>query len=223
MQLRFAHVDYEGQVSAERILDERVCECCPTALSPLPGGGAVLVYRDRGADETRDFAYVYCTDSSLDRWSSPRPVHEDGWRVEGCPVNGAALAAHGEELAVAWFTMGRDATPRVLCAWWDPERAAFGAPRTLGEGQVLGRISAAMLPSGELAVTWLESREGADVAEWRLSVSARDSKDDDSQALCEAHASRASGISALHAVGGELLFSHTDVVGRKVRALRLLR
>ena len=43
------------------------------------------------------------------------------------------------------------------------------------------------------------------------------------QALCEAHASRASGISALHAVGGELLFSHTDVVGRKVRALRLLR
>ena len=39
MQLRLAHVDYEGQPKAERVLDERVCECCPTALSPIPGGG----------------------------------------------------------------------------------------------------------------------------------------------------------------------------------------
>ncbi len=223
MQLRLAHVDYEGQPQAERVLDERVCECCPTALSPIPGGGAVLVYRDRGADETRDFAYVYCTDPALDRWSSPRTVHEDGWRVDGCPVNGAALATDGEQLAVAWYTEGGDSQPKVLCAWWDEEGEAFGAPTRVDAGRPLGRISAAMLPSGELAISWLEKGDGPDAAEWRLAVGSRDSEEFDSKSLLDASASRASGISALSSHADELLFSCADMSERRVRAFRLTR
>ena len=223
MQLRFAHVDMEGQPRKERILDERVCECCPTALSALPGGGAILVYRDRGADEVRDFSYVYCTDSALDRWSSPRAVCEDGWRVDGCPVNGAALASDGEELAVAWFTRGSDDAAKVLCAWWDAEREAFGDPVRVDAGEPLGRIDAAMLPSGELALTWLEAKSGPDAAEWRLAVGKRGDESFESQVLLQTSASRASGISALHADGEELIFSHTRVEKRAVRVLRLVR
>jgi hypothetical protein len=223
MQLRFAHVDMEGQPVEERVLDERVCECCPTAMAPLPGGGAVIIYRDRGAREVRDFSYVYCTDRKLDRWSSPRAVHEDGWRVDGCPVNGAALATHGERLAVAWFTLGTDDTPRVLCAWWDAKREAFGDPVRVDAGEPLGRIDAAMLPSGEVAITWLAKTEGPDAAEWRLAVGSDAEGGFESQALLETSASRASGISALRADGEELIFSHTRAKNRAVRILRLMR
>ena len=223
MQLRLAHVDYEGAPKRERVLDERVCECCPTALAPLPGGGAVLVYRDRAEDETRDFSYVFCTDPELDRWSSPRAVHEDGWVVDGCPVNGAALASNGEELAVAWFTMGADATAQVLCARWDRDASAFGAPQRVDAGKPLGRISAAMLPSGELAVCWLEELAAPDAAEWRLAIVERGEEEVSSQRLLGASASRASGISALAARGEELLLSCADVEERRVRAFRLTR
>ena len=224
MQLRLAHIDYEGKVSAERVLDERVCECCPTALCALPGGGAVLVYRDRGEGEMRDFAYTYSTDAGLDRWSSPRAVHEDGWRVDGCPVNGAALASDGEEVAVVWYTMGADSTPRVRCAWWDAEREAFGAPKTIAEGKALGRIAAAMLPSGELAVTWLEALEEPGSAEWRLAVGSRSAKSFHIQSLISSSASRASGISTLAVDGEELLFACTRTEpSAAVIALRLFR
>ena len=223
MQLRLAHVDYEGKPQAERVLDERVCECCPTALSTLPGGGAVLVYRDRSLDETRNFSYVFCTDPELDRWSSPRAIHEDGWVVDGCPVNGAALASAGEELAVAWFTMGKDAEPKVLCAYWDSEALAFGAPRRVDAGRPLGRISAAMLPSGELAISWLEELDGVEAAEWRLALVERGAEDFESQQLLEASASRASGISALSAQAGDLFFACSDVSARRVRAFKLAR
>ena len=224
MQLRLAHIDYEGKVSAERVLDDRVCECCPTALCALPGGGAVLVYRDRGEDEMRDFSFTYSTDPGLDRWSSPRAVYKDGWRVDGCPVNGAALASNGKELAVAWYTMGENAIPRILCAWWDAERANFGAPKTIAQGKALGRIAAAMLPSGELAITWLEALGQAGSAEWRLATGARDAESFDSQGILLSDASRASGISALAVDGEDLLFTCTRVEpSGAVTALRLLR
>ena len=223
MQLRLAHVDYEGRPQAERVLDERVCECCPTALSALPGGGAVLVYRDRADDEKRNFSYVFCTDPELDRWSSPRVVHDDGWRVDGCPVNGAALASAKDELAVAWFTLGEDAAPKVLCAYWDSEAQAFSAPQRVDAGRPLGRISAAMLPSGELAICWLEELEGAEAAEWRMALMERGGEGSHSQKLLEASATRASGISALSARAEELFFACADVSERRVRAFRLAR
>ena len=183
----------------------------------------MLVYRDRSQDETRNFSYVFCTDPELDRWSSPRDLHDDGWIVDGCPVNGAALASAGEELAVAWFTMGEDAEPKVLCADWDSEALAFGAPKRVDAGRPLGRISAAMLPSGELAISWLEELDGAEAAEWRLAIVERGAQGFDSQQLLKASASRASGISALAAQGEELLFSCSDVSERRVRAFRLVR
>ena len=223
MQLRLAHVDYEGRAQRERVLDERVCECCPTALAPLPGGGAVLVYRDRAEDETRDFSYVFCTDPELDRWSSPRRLHGDGWVIDGCPVNGAALAAQGDELAVTWFTMGKDQTPRVLYAFWDEESNSFDVPIEIDASGPLGRVSAAMLPNGELAVCWLEALSGAEAAEWRLGMFRRDEEQRASQVILQTSASRASGISALAVRGDELLFSCADVEERRVRAFRLTR
>jgi hypothetical protein len=80
-----------------------------------------------------------------------------------------------------------------------------------------------MLPSGELAISWLEKGDGPDAAEWRLAVGSRDSEEFDSKSLLDASASRASGISALSSHADELLFSCADMSERRVRAFRLTR
>jgi len=60
-------------------------------------------------------------------WSAPSPVHADGWKVPGCPVNGPAVAASGRRVAVAWYTYA-DERPRVRLAFSDDAGARFGAP-----------------------------------------------------------------------------------------------
>ena len=64
--------------------------------------GPVVVYRDRSEaeKEIRDISIVRLKGK---KWSAPRPVFQDGWRLNGCPVNGPAVAAAGRRVAVAWF------------------------------------------------------------------------------------------------------------------------
>ena len=35
---------------------------------------------------------------------SRRAVHDDGWKIAACPVNGPMLSARGRDVAIAWFT-----------------------------------------------------------------------------------------------------------------------
>ncbi|MFQ6674529.1 MAG: hypothetical protein ACE5GH_07075, partial [Fidelibacterota bacterium] len=80
-----------GLLGPEVVLDDRVCECCPTAAIST-GKVTVVAYRDRSLDEVRNIQVVRHTDGG---WSKPVTVHEDNWSIPGCPVNGPVLAAHG--------------------------------------------------------------------------------------------------------------------------------
>jgi len=98
MALRTAHI---GEViGPEEVLDERTCECCSIGAARTDAG-AVLVYRDRSSEEIRDIARVR---RRGDGWSTTELVHADGWRIDGCPVNGPEIAAREEQAVVAWFT-----------------------------------------------------------------------------------------------------------------------
>ena len=56
------------------------------------GDAAVVVYRDRSEKEVRDMSVVRFAGG---RWSAPRTLAADGWEINGCPVNGPAVAADG--------------------------------------------------------------------------------------------------------------------------------
>ncbi len=75
------------------------------------------------AAEERDIAVVRRRDG---RWEEPRALPADLWRIEGCPVNGPAVAAHGRRVAVAWFTAADD-VPRVRLAFSANAGASFAA------------------------------------------------------------------------------------------------
>jgi len=137
------------------VLDPLVCSCCQTDAA-LAAGGPVVVYRDRSEREVRDIAIVRRTGGG---WSAPATVAADGWRIPGCPVNGPAVAAAGERVAVAWFTAAP--SPRVRTAFSDDGGARFGAPVEVDAGKPLGRVDLALTAEGDAVVSWLALGDGS--------------------------------------------------------------
>ena len=158
MMLAHTTVGTDGGLGPEEMLDPRICDCCQTSLA-LAASGPVLVYRDRTLEEIRDISIVRNVRGS---WTAPSPVHADGWRVDFCPVNGPAVSARGDAVAVAWFTRARD-TSKVLVAFSTDGGASFAAPVRVDDGDPVGRVDVEM--DGEAAiVTWIERGEAESAA-----------------------------------------------------------
>src|SRR5262245_53659664 len=98
MSLRAATFDRDGSQLHEFLIDDRVCDCCPTAVA-VTDSGPLIVFRDRSDGEVRDIAAVRLTDAEHGAWTAPRPVHDDGWKIDACPVNGPAISARGRQIA----------------------------------------------------------------------------------------------------------------------------
>jgi hypothetical protein len=154
MTVRFAAVGPEGP-GAETLVDDRSCDCCQTDVA-LTSEGPVVVYRDRSASEIRDIVKSRLVDG---RWTDPEPVHEDGWEIAGCPVNGPAIAADGRNVVVAWYTAAHD-TARAQVAFSADAAASFGEPIRIDDGDPVGRVDALLLDDGSALVSWLERVPG---------------------------------------------------------------
>jgi hypothetical protein len=209
MALRFARVE-NGAAGEEVVLDRRVCECCATGAAPAPGGGHVVVYRDRSSEEIRDIARVVLRDGT---WSAPAPAADDGWRIEGCPVNGPALAGDGRRLALAWYTAAE--TPSVLFAW-GAEDGTFGTPIRVDEGAPLGRAAVLLLPTGGALVAWLE-RVGGEAAEIRARRVAPNGRLGTPLTLAHTSAQRLSGFPRLAMGRDHVYLAWTDAAVPQVR------
>ncbi len=150
MTLRSAVLTPTGAVEQRAQIDGRTCECCGT--SAVRGGeGALVAYRDRSPDEVRDISIARFDGQ---QWSEPTRLHADGWTIEGCPVNGPALAARGERIVTAWFTAA-DGIPRVRAAFSTDGGRRFTEPVTVVEGKTEGRVDAVLLNDGAAIVSWL--------------------------------------------------------------------
>lgn len=152
MTLRYAAIGRDLRPRDEIQLDARVCDCCQTSAA-VTAEGPLVVYRDRSQLEERDIAVVRRRDG---RWEEPRALPADLWRIEGCPVNGPAVAAHGRRVAVAWFTVADD-VPRVRLAFSANAGASFGPPVTVDDGIPQGRVDTVLLDDGSAVVSWVES------------------------------------------------------------------
>lgn len=150
MTLRYAAIDADGNIADEAELDQRVCECCQTSAA-LVGDRVVAVYRDRSPNEVRD---IYAVRQANDAWAKPEAVHADNWELNGCPVNGPAIAAAKNNVAVAWFT-GAAGKQIVKVAFSNDGGATFGPPIQVDEGETQGRVDIVMLPDNSALVCWL--------------------------------------------------------------------
>jgi hypothetical protein len=212
MTLRHRVVAADGTPDEEILLDGRVCDCCQTA-STMTDDGPIVVYRNRTDDEIRD---IYVTRRVDGVWTEGAPVHDDGWEIGGCPVNGPAIDASGSHVAVAWFT-GAGNEGRVKLSFSHDAGATFGAPIVVDDGMPGGRVDVRMLDDGAALVTWLEHTSG-DAAEVRLRIVGPDGDASESHALTRTTSGRPSGFPRVAPMDeGTFLLAWTDATSEEPR------
>lgn len=151
--LAAVHFDSSGVAVARQVIDNDVCSCCPTDIAATDEG-LVAVYRDHLPGEIRDISITRLESRG---WTGPARVHEDGWKIGGCPTNGPVVDARRQTVAVAWFTAAQD-KPRVKLAFSSNSGRTFGPPVTIDDGRPVGWPGITLLDDGSAAVSWLERR-----------------------------------------------------------------
>lgn len=216
MSLRSVVVRPDGSLSNEAEIDGRVCSCCQTdAVST--GDTAYVVYRDRSADEIRDISLARYVNGA---WDEPKTIVNDGWKIAGCPVNGPAIDAHGNRLAVAWYTEA-DSLPEVRLTMSSDGGNTFATPIIIHENPTWGRVDVKFIADHTVLVSWLETVndstylmarkvgiDGMAKVPVRIALTSRD---------------RSSGFPRVAVSGDRVLIAWTDVGGEsavvKVAAL----
>ncbi|MFT5143417.1 MAG: hypothetical protein ACI80V_000689 [Rhodothermales bacterium] len=209
---------------ADTLLDERTCDCCPNDIVAVGDDGLVAAYRNRSADEVRDIHVIRYADGA---WQEPKAVHEDGWQIAACPVNGPALASADGRVAIAWFTAPEDA-PQVNVAFSEDGGESFGAPIRMDTGPPTGRVDIVMLEDGTAVVSWIQASSSAvetppaDAPQGRrrppaveAGIMARrvsaDGRTSDPVVVIPTSTSRSSGYPRMVKVGNDLVFAWTGL------------
>lgn len=151
MTIRFAEINKEGDIIYETELDSSVCDCCQTSMT-LTDKGPVVVYRDRSEKEVRD---IYITRKIDEVWETPSPVHNDGWVVYGCPVNGPKVVSNSNKIAVSWFTV-YDGKPGVNLSFSEFYGSSFDKPIKINDLDAIGRVDVAFLNDTEVLISYME-------------------------------------------------------------------
>ena len=202
MTLRFTTFE-DGEIQDDTLLDARVCECCQTTMARTTDGFFVA-YRDRSPDEIRDIGFVRYANGT---WTEPATLHDDGWQIAGCPVNGPQVAAQHGHVAVAWFTAAGD-EGKVQVVFSDDDGASFGAPVRIDEGHPVGRVDIEAVGDG-VVVSWIERGEGGRGAVKLRRVSASGTMTAPIS-LGETSAGRASGFPRMAMVDAEVFVTWTE-------------
>lgn len=205
MSLQSTILDDKGHLQREITLDERVCDCCQTD-AVMTDNGLVVAYRDRSEEEVRD---IYIVREQENGWSEPTPVYRDEWKITGCPVNGPAIAASGNTVAVAWFSAADAEKPEVKVAFSENGGSHFGEPVHVDLGKPLGRVDIVMLDRELALVSWLEATDkGAEIRALQVDIHGQKAA---SQVIATTIASRASGFPVMEKAKNHIYFAWTQV------------
>ena len=217
MSLRSAVVDAQGRIIEEAQLDDMVCDCCQTDIA-IGQHGPIIVYRNRSEKEVRD---IFIVRRIQGKWSDPKPVFRDKWKIPGCPVNGPAIATRGKKAAVAWFT-GANGNPEVRVSFSKNDGKHFSKAIRVHEDTPLGRVDIEWVDEDHVMLTWMEQKgEKAQIRIRKISIEGKCSPPMD---IMITENSRASGFPVLAIDKYGLLLSATDAAGQnsRVRTFRLL-
>lgn len=157
MTLRSAEIDKEGKIINERQVDNMVCDCCQTSMT-VAGGIPLLVYRDRSPEETRD---IYVSRYINSQWTEPISIHDDGWVINGCPVNGPNIDSFEDRVVVSWFSAS-NGIPKVNLKFSSNKGQSFGRKIMVDniDNKPMGRVDIEFINKDEIIVSWLSVVDG---------------------------------------------------------------
>lgn len=204
MSLRVAEVNLKGKVIRDDLLDDKTCDCCQTSTA-LTGQGPIVIYRNRSDEEIRDIAITRLVNG---QWTEPKVIHEDGWKIAGCPVNGPRAAAINSTVLVGWFTASGE-SPKVQFAFSDNSGENFKAPVAI-KGKVIGRVDVALLDSKTGVVSWVETLdEGTFLLAAQITI---DGKIGTPVKISSMDPSRKSGFPQMEVLGDRVYFAWTEEI-----------
>lgn len=218
MTLRHAVASANGTLSEETELDDLVCDCCQTSVA-MARQGPVAVYRNRSEKEIRD---IYITRSINGQWQASQPVSDDDWKISGCPVNGPAVAAQGDTVIVAWFTMADD-IPRVRFARSEDGGQTFATAIDIDDDAPSGRVDVALMNNGNAAISWLDEGKNGK-GSIRVKLLHANGSVVDEQSIATTELSRPAGFPQLQSDGDTVIVAWTDITqgSSQIKSVRIL-
>ena len=208
MTIRFAEITNKGDIIDESELDSATCDCCQTSIA-ITNKGPVVVYRDRSDKEVRD---IYIARKINGIWGVPTPIHNDGWEINGCPVNGPKVASNSNNLAISWFTASNE-KPTVNLSFSKSNGASFGTPIKINDDDAIGRVDVAFLNPQEVLVSYIE---GDDVGTYlRIKKVSIDGKVSAPITISKIDGGRNSGVPQLEILDNEAFIVWTVFEGKK--------
>ena len=208
MTIRFAEITNKGDIIDESELDSATCDCCQTSIA-VTNKGPVVVYRDRSDKEVRD---IYIARKINGIWGVPTPIHNDGWEINGCPVNGPKVASNSNNLAISWFTVFNE-KPTVNLSFSKSNGASFGTPIKINDDDAIGRVDVAFLNPQEVLVSYIE---GDDVGTYlRIKKVSIDGKVSAPITISKIDGGRNSGVPQLEILDNDAFIVWTVFEGKK--------
>ena len=205
MTIRFAEITSKGEIINESELDAAVCDCCQTSIA-MTNNGPIIVYRDRSEKEVRD---IYITRNINGVWEEPKPINNDGWIINGCPVNGPKVAMSSTNLAVAWFTVVND-NPLVNVSFSKNNGDSFGTPFKLNDHDAIGRVDVAFLNNEQVIVSYMEVDEtGTYLKIKKISINGKVSKP---ITISKIDGGRNTGVPQLEIINNDIFIVWTTTV-----------
>ena len=202
MTLRGALINRNGNIEQQFLIDNAVCDCCPTSLVKT-SDGAIVAYRNRTNNEIRD---IYTSQFNGKEWTNPKVVYNDGWEIGACPVNGPKLAAEDSLVAIAWHT-GTNGNPTAKYAYSMNNGTSFSEPVILNKGTSLGRVDAEIY-RGISYLSWMEKTEAKTML--KMASFSKDKPITKPNTVANLNESRSTGFPQMEQIENNLIFAWTN-------------
>ena len=156
MTLRSTSYNINGEILMDKLIDDRVCDCCQTDLEITQNNIPITVYRDRSENETRDIYYSFFKDSF---WSVPAVVNNDKWIISGCPVNGPAISTFKNSSSVVWYTE-EEGDSKLKIAFSENIINGFNDPILINANDPVGRVDIEMISETSSLISYMDIVDG---------------------------------------------------------------
>jgi len=206
MTIRVAEVSKDGAIFNETQLDSRTCDCCQTSIT-MTKNGPMIVFRDRSNEEVRD---IYFSQQSDSVWSAPKPVFNDSWKINGCPVNGPKVVSNTINTATAWFTAAKG-NPKVKISFLSG--STFQEPIVLNDVDAIGRVDVAFINDNDVLVSYMETDDYGTYL--RCKKVTRNGKVSKAITVAEINSGRSTGVPQLEIMNGIAYLVWTVAVENK--------
>lgn len=152
--LRYTRVHSDGKMEAEQVIDNNTCTCCWPSVAATPLG-AIATWRGRTNAEIRDNNISLLRDG---KWTATASLGAEGWKIDGCPVNGPAVAARRLQVVAAWFSAEGD-RPRIRAAFSKDGGKSFSQPVEIDNASPLGRIGLIWKDDKTAVISWVTAAD----------------------------------------------------------------